>query len=154
MDLAEDCEEDFEAAEYSCRENAVTSDAHIEATCGVLANGGGTPRYFSLHFFSFFSFFLFFNSRRNELSRGGAMMGWMDMEGSGGVGGFVEWAFYAIPLRASSKQWVGSQCEVKITMVWPRDLRPRAASMTRRSAPPMPRSGWMKMIVFFLCSSS
>lgn len=33
--------------------------------------------------------------------------------------------------------------------MWPRDLRPRAASMTRRSAPPMPRSGWMKMIVFF-----
>lgn len=57
--------------------------------------------------------------------------------------------FYAIPLRASSKQWVGSQCDVKITTVWPRDLRPRAASMTRRSAPPMPRSGWMKMIVFF-----
>ena len=54
-----------------------------------------------------------------------------------------------IPLRASSKQWVGSQWEVKITTVWPRDLRPRAASMTRRSAPPMPRSGWMKMIVFF-----
>lgn len=57
--------------------------------------------------------------------------------------------FYAIPLRASSKQWVGSQCEVKITTVWPRDWRPRAASMTRRSAPPMPRSGWMKTIVFF-----
>lgn len=57
--------------------------------------------------------------------------------------------FDAIPLRASSKQWVGSQCDVKITTVWPRDLRPRAASMTRRSAPPMPRSGWMKIIVFF-----
>ena len=38
---------------------------------------------------------------------------------------------------------------MKITTVWPRDWRPRAASMTRRSAPPMPRSGWMKMIVFF-----
>ena len=38
---------------------------------------------------------------------------------------------------------------MKITTVCPRDWRPRAASMTRRSAPPMPRSGWMKMIVFF-----
>lgn len=73
----------------------------------------------------------------------------MDMGGGGGEGGEGEAGFYAIPLRASSKQWVGSQCEVKITTVWPRDLRPRAASMTRRSAPPMPRSGWMKMIVFF-----
>lgn len=36
-----------------------------------------------------------------------------------------------------------------MTTVWPRDWRPRAASMTRRSAPPMPRSGWMKMIVSF-----
>lgn len=44
---------------------------------------------------------------------------------------------------------MGSQWEVNITTVWPRDWRPRAASMTRRSAPPMPRSGWMKVIVFF-----
>lgn len=73
MDLAEDCEEDFEAAEYSCRENAVTSDAHVEATCGVLGNGGGTPRYFSLHFHSFFF-------------SGGSCDGIWDMEGSGGVG--------------------------------------------------------------------
>lgn len=78
------------------------------------------------------------------------------MEGGGrwgkGRGGGT--GFYAIPLRASSKEWVGSQCEVKITTVWPRDLRPRAASMTRRSAPPMPRSGWMKMIVFFFAGAA
>ena len=37
--------------------------------------------------------------------------------------------------------------------MWPRDLSPRAASMTRRSAPPMPRSGWMKMIVFFFAGA-
>ena len=54
------------------------------------------------------------------------------------------------PSRASSKQCAGSQCEVKMVTVWPRVWRPTAASMTRRSAPPMPRSGWKKTIFFFL----
>lgn len=37
MDLTEDCEEDFEAAEDSCRENGVTSDADVEGVCRFLA---------------------------------------------------------------------------------------------------------------------
>ena len=37
MDLAEDCEEDFEAAKYSCGENGVTSDADVEGACMFLA---------------------------------------------------------------------------------------------------------------------
>jgi hypothetical protein len=49
-----------------------------------------------------------------------------------------------IPSLASSKQWEGSQCDVNIVTVCPRFCRPTAASITRRSAPPMPRSGWKK----------
>jgi hypothetical protein len=49
-----------------------------------------------------------------------------------------------MPSRASSKQCWGSQCEVKIVILWPRFWRPTAASIMRRSAPPMPRSGWKK----------
>ena len=30
--------------------------------------------------------------------------------------------------------------------LWPRFWRPTAASMTSRSAPPMPRSGWKKIM--------
>lgn len=33
MDLAENCEEDFEAAEYGCGENGIASNAHIEDAC-------------------------------------------------------------------------------------------------------------------------
>ena len=46
------------------------------------------------------------------------------------------------PSLASSKQWLGSQCDVKIVTLCPRFCRPTAASIIRRSAPPMPRSGW------------
>lgn len=34
--------------------------------------------------------------------------------------------------------------------LWPRFWRPTAASMTRRSAPPMPRSGWKKTMFWRL----
>ena len=51
-----------------------------------------------------------------------------------------------VPSRASSKQCRGSQCEVKIVTLWPRFWRPTAASIMRRSAPPMPRSGWKKIM--------
>jgi hypothetical protein len=56
-----------------------------------------------------------------------------------------------IPSLASSKQCFGWQCEVKIVILWPRFCKPTAASMMRRSAPPMPRSGWMNMIFRCLC---
>ena len=46
------------------------------------------------------------------------------------------------PSRASSKQCAVSRWEVKIVTRWPSSWRPTAASMMRRSAPPMPRSGW------------
>jgi hypothetical protein len=49
-----------------------------------------------------------------------------------------------LPSRASSKQCVGSQCDVNMVTLWPLFWRPTAASMTRRSAPPIPRSGWKK----------
>lgn len=48
MDLAEDCEEDFEAAEYSCGENGVTSDEHVEGACGFWHGG---PRFLARLFF-------------------------------------------------------------------------------------------------------
>ena len=35
-----------------------------------------------------------------------------------------------------------------MTTLYPRPCKPTAASMTRRSAPPIPRSGWKKTIVF------
>lgn len=53
-----------------------------------------------------------------------------------------------LPFLASSKQWFSSQCEVKIVTLCPRFCRPTAASMIRRSAPPMPRSGWKNTIFF------
>jgi hypothetical protein len=34
--------------------------------------------------------------------------------------------------------------------LWPCSCRPTAASMTRRSAPPIPRSGWKKTTLFFV----
>lgn len=91
MNLAKDCQEDFEAAEKSCGENGVTSDAHVDGTCRRFF-GHGEPFFFQVILF----FYCFFWRR----------------EGLGG-GGFMPY----IPLRASSKQWVGSQCEVKITTV-------------------------------------
>jgi hypothetical protein len=54
-----------------------------------------------------------------------------------------------LPSRASSKQCPGSQCDVKMVTLWPRFWRPTAASMTNLSAPPIPRSGWKKTILFF-----
>ena len=59
------------------------------------------------------------------------------------------WVRSHIPSRASSKQCPRSQCEVKIVTLCPRFWRPTAASITRRSAPPMPRSGWKNMMFFF-----
>ncbi len=53
-----------------------------------------------------------------------------------------------IPSRASSKQCLGSQWLVKMTTLFPRFWRPTAASTTSLSAPPMPRSGCRKTIVF------
>ena len=49
-----------------------------------------------------------------------------------------------LPSRASSKQCPGSQCEVYIVTVCPSSFKLTAASTIRRSAPPMPRSGWKK----------
>lgn len=37
-----------------------------------------------------------------------------------------------------------------MTTLWPRFWRPTAASTTRRSAPPMPKSGWRKTMVLAL----
>lgn len=54
MDLAENCEEDFEAAEYGCGENGIASNAHIEDACAFFLNGG-VGRVFSQRNF----FFLF-----------------------------------------------------------------------------------------------
>ena len=51
------------------------------------------------------------------------------------------------PLRASSKQWAGSQWLVNMVILCPKFCKPTAASMTRRSAPPMPRSGWKKTML-------
>lgn len=39
MDLAKNCEEDFEAAEYGCGENGVASDAYVKGACVFLARG-------------------------------------------------------------------------------------------------------------------
>lgn len=61
---------------------------------------------------------------------------------------------HAVPSRASSKQWLRSQWLVKMTTLWPRFCRPTAASTTRRSAPPMPRSGWKKTTVLWPSSFS
>lgn len=52
-----------------------------------------------------------------------------------------------VPSRASSKQWLRSRWLVKTTTLCPRFCMPTAASTTRRSAPPMPRSGCKKTIV-------
>lgn len=54
-----------------------------------------------------------------------------------------------VPSLASSKQCLGSQWLVKMTTLWPLFCSPTAASTTSLSAPPMPRSGWKKTIVFF-----
>jgi hypothetical protein len=66
---------------------------------------------------------------------------WVAVRGSGGL-----------PSRASSKQCRGSQCAVKMVTVWPRSCSATAASTTRRSAPPMPRSGWKKTVCCFVCA--
>jgi hypothetical protein len=55
---------------------------------------------------------------------------------------------YIIPSRASSKQCWGLQWLVKMTTLWPRFCKPTAASTINLSAPPMPRSGWKKAMVF------
>lgn len=78
-----------------------------------------------------------------------------DIEGSC-FANLVSWKVYhgearrskGIPFLASSKQWFLSQCEVKIVTLWPIFCRPTAASIIRRSAPPMPRSGWKNTIFF------
>lgn len=57
-----------------------------------------------------------------------------------------------VPSLASSKQCLGSQWLVKMTTLWPLFCSPTAASTTNLSAPPMPRSGWKKTIVFFFFS--
>lgn len=41
MDLAKNCEEDFEAAEYGCGENGVASDAHVKGACVFFGARGG-----------------------------------------------------------------------------------------------------------------
>ena len=53
MDLAEDCQEDFEAAENGCGENGITSDAHVDSTCGGFF-GHGESRFFKVILFFFF----------------------------------------------------------------------------------------------------
>ena len=40
MDLAENCEEDFEAAEYGCGENGIASNAYIEGACAFFQMAG------------------------------------------------------------------------------------------------------------------
>lgn len=62
---------------------------------------------------------------------------WKDWRGEGET----------VPSRHSSKQWFRSQWFVKMTTRCPRFCKPTAASTTRRSAPPIPRSGWKKTIV-------
>lgn len=60
-----------------------------------------------------------------------------------------------VPSLASSKQCLGSQWLVKMMTLWPLFCKPTAASTTNLSAPPIPRSGWKKTIVFLLllCSA-
>lgn len=41
MNLAEDCEQNFEAAEYGWAEKSVASDAHVEGACFFGAIGRG-----------------------------------------------------------------------------------------------------------------
>ena len=53
---------------------------------------------------------------------------------------------FRVPSLTSSKQWDLLQCEVKIVTLWPSSCRPTAASTTSRSAPPIPRSGWMNQM--------
>ena len=50
----------------------------------------------------------------------------------------------ASPEMVSVKQCPRSWCAVTITQLWPRSCSARLASTMRRSAPPIPRSGWMK----------
>lgn len=51
-----------------------------------------------------------------------------------------------LPSLVSSKHRAGSCLEVNSTTSWPRCCSETAASTTRRSAPPIPRSGWMNPI--------
>lgn len=50
-----------------------------------------------------------------------------------------------MPSRASSKQCDSSRWDVYIVTWWPRFWRASATSIIKRSAPPMPRSGWIMM---------
>lgn len=54
-----------------------------------------------------------------------------------------------VPSLTSSKQCPRSQCAVKINTRCPNSCNPTAASTIKRSAPPMPRSGWMKTMLYF-----
>ena len=49
-----------------------------------------------------------------------------------------------MPLLVSGKQWLRSWWEVTMCTWCPLDCKASAASTTRRSAPPIPKSGWRK----------
>lgn len=80
-----------------------------------------------------------------QLLTGGSCVCWAGLV----VGMVQEAGGTYVPSLASSKQCLGSQWLVKMTTLWPLFCSPTAASTTNLSAPPMPRSGWKKTIVFF-----
>lgn len=53
----------------------------------------------------------------------------------------------------SSKQWSGLWCEVNMVTSYPRDFILQAMFTISISAPPMPRSMWMRMIFFTIIST-
>ncbi|KAL4965555.1 uncharacterized protein BDV14DRAFT_172864 [Aspergillus stella-maris] len=57
----------------------------------------------------------------------------------------------SVPSLASSKQWPLSQCDVYTETLCPVFWSARPTSMIRRSAPPMPRSGWIIVMCGGFC---